>query len=180
MRRLIGAFSIAAVLVAVLAAPAGAAPRGAAAIPAPHPGPARLVATINGGGTATMDDGMGPSAWGAGVKLFSDGSASGQFDCVDQHGAAPGYPGNIWGPVNRWSLDTEGQIVLHIVDGKFHPIPGGKGLLLRGVPFDIAIQRFGGAGVGHWTLSGPFGPGGQWITVCFETVRSGQIVLRLA
>jgi hypothetical protein len=179
MRRLVGAFSIAAVLVAVLAAPAGAAQQGAAAIPAPHAGPVTLVATIKGGGTATMDDGMGPTAWGGGAQLFSDGSASGQFDCVDQHGAAPGYPGNIWGPVTSWSLNSDDQIVLHIVGGKFHPIPG-KGVFLTGVPFDITIQSFGGAGVGHWTLSGPFGPAGEWVTVCFETVRSGQIVLRLA
>jgi hypothetical protein len=175
MRRLIGAFSVAVLLGAVLAGPAGAAP-----IPAPHPGPATLVARINGGGTATMDDGMGPSVWGAGVRLFSNGSASGQFDCLDQRGAAPGYPGNIWGPVSSWSLDSNGDIVLHITNGKFHPLPGGKGLLLRGVPFDITIQRFGGASVGHWTLSGPFGPDGAWVTVCYETLRSGQIVLRLA
>jgi len=62
-----------------------------------------LVATINGGGTATMEDGNGSSVFGMGVKLFSDGSAAGQFDCVDQRGDAPGYPRNIWGHPQRRS-----------------------------------------------------------------------------
>jgi hypothetical protein len=177
VRRLVSAISVAAVLVAVLAGPAGAAaPRRAAAIPAPHSGPAVLVATINGGGTANMDDGMGTSVFGVGVKLFSDGSASGQFDCVDQHGDAPGYPGNIWGPVTSWSIDpVDGSIVLN-VSGKFVPIPGGHP---SAVPFVVKIQQFGGAGVGHWTLAVPDGSGG-WFTVCFETLISGQIAIRLA
>ena len=180
MRRLMSAFSVAAILVGVLAGPAGAAaPRAGGAIAAPHPGPAVLVATINGGGTANMDDGPGSSVFGLGVKLYSDGSVSGQFDCLDQNGDAPGYPGNIWGPVTGWSLDGDGFIVLNIV-GKFHPIPGGRGLLIRDLPFAVTIQRFGGAGVGHWTLAGPFGPNGAWVTVCFETLTSGQIVMRAA
>ena len=48
---------------------------------AAHPS---VVATINGGGVADMDDGEGPSSFGMGVKLLSDGSAQGFFDCVDQ------------------------------------------------------------------------------------------------
>lgn len=180
VRRSISAFSVAAVLVAVLVGPAGAAtPPVAAALSAPYAGPAVLVATINGGGTATMEDGNGSSVFGMGVKLFSDGSAAGQFDCVDQHGDAAGYPGNIWGQVTSWSFDEHGFIVLNIV-GKFHPIPGGRGLLLRDLPFAVTIQLFGGAGVGHWTLAGPFGASGEWITVCFEILTSGQVVLRVA
>ena len=138
-----------------------------------------LVATINGGGTANMEDGMGSSVFGMGVRLYSDGTASGEFDCVDQHGDAPGYPGNIWGRVTNWSTDVDGNIVLTVI-GKFHPIPGGPGqLLVRELPFQVTIQKFGGAGVGHWTLAVPNGSGG-WFTVCFEILTSGQIVIRYA
>lgn len=148
-----------------------------AALPVPHAGPVTLVASINGGGTANMDDGMGTSHWGTGVKLFSDGSAKGQFDCVDDHGSMPGYPGNVWGPVASWSIDNQGQIVLHVPHSKFVPIPGGHPSDL--FPFQVTIQHFGGAGVGHWTLAIPDGAGG-WFTVCFETLISGQIVIRYA
>src|SRR6266446_4434909 len=87
---------------------------------------ARVVATINGGGTAEMQDPLpaGTSHWGAGIKLYSDGTASGSFDCVDQHGDAPGYPGNIWGKVTNWSVDANGIVSLSVV-GKFLSIPGG-------------------------------------------------------
>lgn len=146
----------------------------AAAILAPHRGPVTLVASINGGGTANMDDGAGTSHWGTGVKLFSDGSAKGQFDCVDDHGSMPGYPGNIWGQVTSWSMDAEDLITLNVPNGKFVPIPGGHP---SNIPFKVTIQRFGGAGVGHWTLAIPNGAGG-WFTVCFETLTSGQIVIR--
>ena len=148
-----------------------------ASLLAPHAGPVTLVASINGGGTANMDDGAGTSHWGTGVKLFSDGSARGQFDCVDDHGSMPGYPGNVWGPVASWSIDNQGQIVLHVPNSKFVPIPGGHPSDL--FPFQVTIQRFGGAGVGHWTLAIPDGAGG-WFTVCFETLISGQIVIRYA
>lgn len=148
----------------------------AATLLAPHAGPVTLVASINGGGTATMDDGAGTTHWGTGVRLYSDGSAKGQFDCVDDHGSRPGYPGNIWGPVTSWSLDAQGQITLHVPNGKFVPIPGGHP---SNVPFQVTIQRFGGAGVGHWTLAVPDGSGG-WFTVCFETLVSGHIVIRYA
>jgi hypothetical protein len=147
-----------------------------AAMRAPHAGTVTLVAAINGGGTANMDDGMGTSHWGTGVKLYSDGSATGQFDCVDDHGSMPGYPGNIWGPVTSWSMDEQGLITLHVPNSKFVPIPGGHP---SNLPFQVTIQQFGGAGVGHWTLAIPDGAGG-WFTVCFETLTSGQIVIRYA
>src|SRR5881409_796149 len=67
---------------------------------------ATLVATINGGGMANMEDGMGSSVFGMGIKLYSDGTSSGEIDCVDQQGDAPGYPGNIWGQVTNWSTDV--------------------------------------------------------------------------
>ena len=148
----------------------------AAAIVAPHAGPVTVVASIHGGGTANMDDGMGTSHWGTGVKLLSDGSATGQFDCVDDHGSMPGYPGNVWGRVTSWELGTDGLITLNVPISKFVPIPGGHP---TNIPFKVTIQRYGGAGVGHWTLAIPDGSGG-WITVCFETLTSGQIVYRRA
>jgi hypothetical protein len=148
----------------------------AAAQLAPAWGSATVVATINGGGTANMDDGAGTSHWGTGVKLMSDGSATGQFDCVDDHGSMPGYPGNVWGRVTSWSTDAQGLITLNVPTSKFVPIPGGHP---TNIPFRVTIQRFGGAGVGHWTLAIPDGAGG-WVTVCFETLTSGQIVIRRA
>jgi hypothetical protein len=148
-----------------------------AAMLAPHPvaaSAATVYATINGGGTANMEDGMGSSVFGTGVTLYSDGTATGEFDCVDQHGDAPGYPGNIWGHVTSWS--KEGDVIVLNVVGKFVPIPGGHP---QDVTFTVKIQQFGGAGVGHWTLAVPDGSGG-WFTVCFEILTSGQIVIRYA
>lgn len=132
-----------------------------------------LVATINGGGTANMDNGKGTTHWGGSIKLLSDGSATGEFDCVDQHGDAPGYPGNIWGEATSWSIGPDGLITVNF-SGRVVPIPGGHP---RDIPFQVTFQRFGGAGVGHWTLAVPNGVGG-WFTVCFETLTSGQVVIR--
>ena len=132
-----------------------------------------VVATINGGGTANMDDGMGTTHWGGGIKLLSDGSATGEFDCVDQHGDAPGYPGNIWGKATSWSIGPDGLITVNF-SGKLVGFPGGHP---QDIPFQVTFQRFGGAGVGHWTLAIPDGFGG-WFTVCFETLTSGQVVIR--
>ena len=72
---------------------------------AAHPS---VLATINGGGVADMDDGEGPSLFGMGVKLLSDGSAQGFFDCVDQMGDS--FPGNFYGQVTSWSLNEDGTI----------------------------------------------------------------------
>jgi hypothetical protein len=132
-----------------------------------------VVATINGGGTANMDDGMGTSLWGGGIKLLSDGSATGEFDCVDQHGDAPGYPGNVWGRATSWSVGDDGLITVTFI-GTLVRFPGGHP---ENIPFQVTFQRFGGAGVGHWTLAIPDGFGG-WFTVCFETLTSGQVVIR--
>jgi len=141
----------------------------AAVIRAPHRGPATVVATINGGGTAEMQPPIaaGSSSFAMGVKLLSDGSATGHFDCVDHHGDAPGFPGNIFGEVTSWSM--EGTTVVLTVTGKFLPIPGGHPV---DVEFTVKIQQFGGAGVGHWTLE----VGGTLF--CIELLTSGQIVYR--
>ena len=146
----------------------------ASAMLAPHSAAAKtatVVARINGGGTAEMQPpfAAGTTHWGAGVTLYSDGTASGSFDCVDQNGDAPGFPGNIWGEVTSWRM--EGTVVVLNVIGKFLPIPGGHPV---DVSFTVKIQQFGGAGVGRWTLE----IGG--VIYCYELLTSGQIVIRYA
>jgi hypothetical protein len=132
---------------------------------------ASVVATINGGGTAIMDPtgsvlGLaGTTAFEIHATLYSDGTARGHVDCLDQFGST--LPGNIFGEVTGWE-ESDGIITLTVV-GKFVGIPGGHP---SDVTFSVTIQQFGGAGVGHWTLSiGGF-------TLCVETLLSGQIVMR--
>ncbi len=140
----------------------------AAAIRALDAGPATVVATIHGGGTAEMQPpglAAGRTAFGMGVTLYSDGSATGHVDCVDQHGST--FPGNIWGEVTSWRM--EGQVVVLNVTGKLVSIPGGHPVP---VSFTVKIQQFGGAGVGRWTLE----VGGTLF--CVELLTSGQIVYR--
>jgi hypothetical protein len=132
---------------------------------------ASVVATINGGGTAIMDPtgsvlGLaGTTAFEIHATLYSDGTARGHVDCVDQFGST--LPGNIFGEVTSWEGSLDGIITLNVV-GKFVGVPGGHP---QDVSFTVTIQQFGGAGVGHWTLSiGGF-------TLCVETLLSGQIVM---
>lgn len=134
-----------------------------------------VVETINGGGTAAMTDlppGMGVSSFGFQATLYSDGSARGSFDCADHMGDVAGYPGNIFGAVTSWSLNGQGNVVLQVT-GKFLAIPGGHPVAAS---FTVTIQRFGGAGVGQWTLEIPGFPspfnGGP---ICQEVLTSGQI-----
>lgn len=139
--------------------------------------PATVVATINGGGTAIMDPAsfaQGTTAFEIHATLYSDpdhtasGPASGHIMCLDQAGNS-NFPGNIFGEVTNWERSPDGSITLTVV-GKFVSLPGGHP---SDVTFSVTIQQFGGAGVGHWTLSiGGF-------TFCVETLRSGQIVMRL-
>jgi hypothetical protein len=133
---------------------------------------ASVVATINGGGTAIMDPNQsdfglaGTTSFEIHATLYSDGTARGQITCVDQVGSTS--PGNIFGEVTSWEGSLDGSITLNVV-GKLVGFPGGHP---QDVSFTVTIQQFGGAGVGHWTLSiGPF-------TVCVETLLSGQIVMR--
>src|SRR5439155_25035711 len=109
-------------------------------------GPATVVATINGGGTAEMQPpglAAGRTAFGMEVTLLADGSATGHVDCVDQHG--DNLPGNIFGEVSSWRM--EGQVVVLNVTGKLIRFPGGHPVP---VSFTLKIQQFGAAGVGHW------------------------------
>jgi hypothetical protein len=131
---------------------------------------ATVVATINGGGTAEMQPpgvAAGRSAFGMGVKLLSDGSARGHFDCVDQHGGT--FPGNIFGHVTSWRM--EGTVVVLNITGKLVLFPGGHP---QDISFTVKIQEFGGAGKGRWTLE----IGGTLF--CVEVLTSGQIVIRWA
>jgi hypothetical protein len=153
----------------------------AVAMLAPHPvaaSAATVVGTINGGGTANMTDlppGMGVSSFGFEATLFSDGSAQGHFDCVDHMGDVPGYPGNVFGDITSWSQNADGTVSLYVTDGKFVAFPGGHtGGLVGPISFTVTIQSFGGAGVGHWTLTAD----GQTNPICIELLSSGQIVAR--
>ena len=133
---------------------------------------ARVVGTINGGGTAFMTGGLaagmkGISSFGFHATLYSDGTASGHVDCVDQMGDS--LPGNIFGAVTNWSRNADGTINLQVT-GKFVGIPGGHP---GPITFTVTITRPGGAGVGGWTLS----VGNA--TFCIELLVSGQIVERL-
>jgi hypothetical protein len=153
----------------------------AVAMVASHPGVAAanavtVVATINGGGTALMyaGPGMGDksvSSFGIHATLYSDGSATGHVDCVDQHDDTSA--GNIFGDVVSWSLnapdgDIDDGIVLHVT-GHLITFPGGHPIDRN---FPVTIQQAGGAGVGKWTLGNPQAP------FCIEILLSGQIVVR--
>jgi hypothetical protein len=156
MRRLLIGLSVAGLFVGLLVGPARAASQGRTA-----------VARISGGGTAEMQApglAQGISHWGVGATLYSDGTASGHFDCVDQQGG--NFPGNIFGEVTSWSM--EGTTVVLNVVGKFV----GHGGHPEDVSFTVKIQQFGGPGVGRWTLEvGPF-------LFCVEVLTSGRVAIR--
>ena len=132
-------------------------------------GGAPVVGTINGGGTANMDDGEGRTSFGMGVQLLAGGSASGHFDCVDQRGDT--FPGNFIGQVTSWTQNPDGTVSFSGV-GTLINIPGGPAA--SNLDYTVTIQQFGGPGVGHWTLDIPAFGG----IVCFETLLTGQIVRR--
>ena len=130
-----------------------------------------VVGTINGGGTSLMTSGPGAggksvSSFGIHATLYSDGTATGHVDCVDQMGDTA--VGNIFGEVTRWSMGPYGLTLF--VTGKLVNIPGGHPVAAN---FPVTIQSFGGAGVGHWTLGNPASP------FCIELLISGQLVERL-
>ena len=191
-RRLVSALSFATFLIAAVALPASAsAPRVTGAIQAPRAGPVTAVAKITGAGTAQMGgDFYGTTLWWEndhGITLYSNGSARGTFYCVDLPDSSPGLPGIVWGAVTSWTLD-DGLISLHVPVssgfswtapwhwGPHHALP--NVIPSAAGEFRIQIQRFGGAGVGHWTLDVPDGHGG-WITFCVEQVTGGKIALKL-
>ena len=131
---------------------------------------ASVVETINGGGTAIMDPSRsdlglaGTTSFGIHATLYSDGTAKGHLHCVDQFGST--FPGNIFGEVTSWEENLDGSTTVNVV-GEFV----GHGGHPQDVSFSVTILSFGGAG-SQWTLS--IGAA----TLCFETLRSGQIVMR--
>jgi hypothetical protein len=154
-------------LVALTAALFVASPAGAA-------NTVTVVATVNGGGTAVMTDGMGDSTFGFQATLFSDHSARGHFDCVDHMGDAPGYPGNIFGEITGWTQNDDGTVNLLVTNGKLVVFPGGL-VVPGGLPFTVTIQSPGGAGVGHWTLAVPDNSSPP---ICIELLLSGRVIVR--
>jgi hypothetical protein len=144
-------------------------------------GPA-VYATINGGGTAMMEGPvlLGTTVWGAGIKLYADGTASGVIHCIDLHDGTS--PGNVWGEVTSWFIDSNGDLSLVVASG--HIVFFGDGGRQDAGTFIVRVQTFGGRGVGHWTLDvpvvavpDPHNPA-DWFEVCVETLTSGQIVIR--
>ena len=134
-----------------------------------------VVATIKGGGTSEMTEPgliLGKTVFYAnpkGIKLLADGSATGHFTCIDVVGLSTG-PGNINGEATSWSM--EGDVVVVNFVGTLSPIPGGPQFPPRSnVPFIVKIQKFGGAGVGHWTMQ----IGTK--VYCIETLTSGKILI---
>src|SRR2546423_14793048 len=71
----------------------------AAVIRAPHRGPATVVATINGGGTAEMQPPIaaGRDSFARGGKLPTAGPAPGHIACVEPPRRATGLSGDILG-----------------------------------------------------------------------------------
>jgi hypothetical protein len=153
----------------------------AVAMIASHPAAAAanavtVVGTINGGGTALMyaGPGMGDksvSSFGIHATLYSDGTATGHVDCVDQHDDTSA--GNIFGDVTSWKLipadgDIDDGIQLHVT-GHLITFPGGHPVVAN---FPVTIQAAGGSGVGKWTLGNPQAP------FCIEILLSGQIVVK--
>ena len=130
-----------------------------------------LVATINGSGRAVMEKGLPPLLEGnttyfIHVRLFSDHTAIGRFDCVDRPGST--FPGDFFGPITRWDMNAKGEITL----SGSGQLVGGPG----GFPYTIAIQRFGGKGIGHWTLDVEAFGG----VICSELLTSGRLVMATA
>lgn len=113
------------------------------------------------------------STFGIDFKLFSDHSARGSFNCVDIVGDPKGYPGKVSGRTAVWSMDAQG-VSLHFLDGQF-ALPSGV-VVATGLHFTVTIQRFGGAGVGHWTLVGKQVSRFNGGPICQELLTRGRIV----
>ena len=134
-----------------------------------------VVATIHGAGRAVMDAASplkGDTTYSIDAKLFSDGRATGFFDCVDLAGSTA--PGDIFGPITSWKK-VNGKITL---SGTAELRDLGGTLLASNLEYTVTIQTFGGAGKGHWTLDVPFFQGPNDPPVCSELLTSGKLVMR--
>jgi hypothetical protein len=130
-----------------------------------------VVGTINGHGTALMGPpgiGVGPSTFDIHVRLFSDGSARGRVYCVDVAGDPTGS-GIIFGQATSWTQDATGAVTLIVPMGTFTTVTGV--ILNTSTYFTTTIQRFGGAGVGHWSMNFNHMP----FPFCWELVTKGHI-----
>ena len=134
---------------------------------------AQLVATINGAGRAIMDAASplkGTTTYFIHVRLYSDGTAIGRFDCVDLPGSD--FPGDFSGPITGWKM-VDGEITLS-GSGELRTLGGD--LVQGGIPYRVGIEQFGGKGVGHWTLDIPSFGG----VLCSELLTSGNLVMASA
>lgn len=136
----------------------------------------RLVAVIHGVGLSTMDamgNFRGPTAFTIDARLYSDGSATGWIDCADLAGSinpvtGGSVVGDVAGPVTSWTR-VNGKIALI---GRLTLAGTGGAVVLATT---VTIQKFGGAGKGHWTMSLPAleTPGGP--PTCSEAITSGRL-----
>jgi len=135
-----------------------------------------LVATINGSGRAMMDAKspiQGATTYFIHARLYSGGTAIGRFDCVDLAGSTFGggsAAGDFFGPITGWAMLPTGEITLS-GSGKLRSLGGV--LDPTDYPYTITIQKFGGAGVGHWTLDVELFGG----LICSEILTSGRLVI---
>jgi hypothetical protein len=130
-----------------------------------------LVATIHGAGGAVMDAASplkGDTTYSIDAQLFSDGTATGFFDCADLAGST--FPSDISGPITSWKK-VDGKITLSGT-AQLRDLSGN--LIASNLKYTVAIQKFGGAGKGHWTLAVP----PNTPPVCSELLTSGKLVMR--
>ena len=117
----------------------------------------------------------GNTTFGIGVKLYSDGSAYGHFDCIDLIGDT--LEGNVWGELTSWSKNGDGSLSFSGSMLTNTDLMGTGAPISNLGPFTVTIQKFGSAGfggakAGHWTLVVPDAGG----IICDETVTGGEIV----
>jgi hypothetical protein len=110
----------------------------------------------------------GDSTYSIDAQLFSDGTATGFFDCADLAGST--FPSDISGPITSWKT-VDGKITLSGT-AQLRDLSGN--LIASNLKYTVAIQKFGGVGKGHWTLAVP----PNTPPVCSELLTSGKLVMR--
>jgi hypothetical protein len=138
-----------------------------------------VVGTVNGKGASDMTNlpaEMNETTFVIRATLFSDGTARGKFICIDLVGDVAAYQGKIFGDFKSWKMNTNGTLSLIVPDAAVVPIPGGPQFAPRLHKYTtVTIQKFGGAGVGHWTMD-VLQPNGNNATICVELLSSGRLV----
>jgi hypothetical protein len=116
----------------------------------------------------------GTTTYSIDAQLFSDGSATGFFDCADLAGSTA--EGDIFGPITSWKK-VDGKITL---SGTAELWNLGRTVRLdpRNLNYTVTIQKFGGAGRGHWTLDVPAYQQPSDPPICSELLTSGRLVMR--